>query len=280
MSRKEKKRKEKKRKEKKRKEKKRKEKKRKEKKRKEKKRKEKKRKEKKRKEKKKKRKEKKRKEKKRKEKKRKEKEKKRKERKEKKKKRKESESRKEKKRKESEQSDAGWSLDSPLGRLWVSCLAYADDIMVFARTEMTLSAEFGKIGLEVALVNCVSLPWSPSLEFIGNVFDFCGHSGKSAEHRQHEANGVIRLWAPILTNLSLPISERMNAFRVSVASSALWLSGCWTLTKTQSSKLGSWSARLLRRMGSCRRRPESSVVWISRSSVCCINTATLVTWRD
>ena len=30
----------------------------------------------------------------------------------------------------------------------------------------------------------------------------------------------------------------MNAFRVSVASSALWLSGCWALTKTQSSKLG------------------------------------------
>ena len=24
------------------------------------------------------------------------------------------------------QSDAGWSLDSPLGRLWVSCLAYAE----------------------------------------------------------------------------------------------------------------------------------------------------------
>ena len=64
----------------------------------------------------------------------------------------------------------------------------------------------------------------------------------------------------ILTNLSLPISERMNAFRVSVASSALWLSGCWTLTKTQSSKLGSWSARLLCRMVSCKRRPDESPV--------------------
>ena len=52
----------------------------------------------------------------------------------------------------------------------------------------------------------------------------------------------------------------MNAFRVSVASSALWLSGCWTLTKTQSSKLGSWSARLLCRMVSCRRRPDESLV--------------------
>ena len=110
------------------------------------------------------------------------------------------------------------------------------------------------------MVNGVSLSWSSSLEFIGNVFDLCGHSSKSAEHRQHKANGVFRRWAPILTNLSLPISERMNAFRVSVACSALWLPGCWTLTKTQSSKLGSWSARLLCRMVSCRRRPDESPV--------------------
>ena len=110
------------------------------------------------------------------------------------------------------------------------------------------------------MVNGVSLPWSPLLEFIGNVIDLCGRSGESAEHRQHKANGLFRRWAPIVTNLSLPISERMHAFRVSVASSALWLSGCWTLTKTQSSKLGSWSARLLCRMVSCRRTPDESPV--------------------
>ena len=77
-------------------------------------------------------------------------------------------------------------LSSPLGRLWVSCLAYADDILVFARSERALTqmigecrTEFGKIGLEVALdkktfwsssvdctggslvVNGVSLSWSP-----------------------------------------------------------------------------------------------------------------------
>ena len=72
--------------------------------------------------------------------------------------------------------------------------------------------------------------------------------------------GFFRRWAPILTNVSLPISERRNAFRVSVASSALWLSGCWTLTKTQSDKLGSWSARLLCRMVYCRRWPDESPV--------------------
>ena len=47
----------------------------------------------------------------------------------------------------------------------------------------------------------VCLTWSPTLEFIGNVFDLCGHSGRSAEHRQHKANGVFRRWAPLLTHL-------------------------------------------------------------------------------
>ena len=69
---------------------------------------------------------------------------------------------------------------------------------------------------------------------------------------------MFRRWAPLLTNQTLPIRERMKTLRVSVANSALWLAGCRTLTKTQSSKLGSWSARLLCRMVSCRRRPDES----------------------
>ena len=151
------------------------------------------------------------------------------------------------------QTDASWSLDTPLGRLWVSMISEC-------------CVELGNVRLEVALhnktfwpssedntgrtlvVNGVSLPWSPTLEFIGKVFDLCGH--KSAEHRQHKANGVFRRWAPLLTNLSLPNHERMQAFRISVAHSALYLAGCWrTLTKTQSSKLGS-----------CRRRPDETPV--------------------
>ena len=34
--------------------------------------------------------------------------------------------------------------------------------------------------------------------------------GKSAEHRQRKANGVLRRWAPLLLNLSLLLHERMN----------------------------------------------------------------------
>ena len=180
-------------------------------------------------------------------------------------------------------TDAGWSIDTPSGPLLIHCLAYADDVLVFARSESALvkmlcdcCVEFGNIGLEVALdkktfwtssvnssghslsVNGVFLPWSPSIEFIGCIFDLTGHSAKSGEHRQLKANGVFRRWALLLTNQTLPIRERMKAFRVSVANSALWLAGCWTLTKTQSSKLGSWSARLLCRMVSCRRRPDET----------------------
>ena len=188
-------------------------------------------------------------------------------------------------------TDAGWSIDTPSGPLLVHCLACADDVLVFARSESTLArmlceccVEFGNIGLEVApdkktfwfssknssghslLVNGVSLPWSLSLEFIGSVFDLGRHSGKSAEHRQLKANGVFRRWAPLLTNQSLLIRERMQAFRVSVAVSALLLAGCWTPTKTQSGKLGSWSARMLCRMVFCGRRPDETPVehWCRR----------------
>ena len=60
--------------------------------------------------------------------------------------------------------------------------------------------EFGNIALSSSedntgrslIVNGVFPSESSSLEFIGNVFDFCGQSGKSAEHRQHEANGMFR----------------------------------------------------------------------------------------
>ena len=87
------------------------------------------------------------------------------------------------------QTDAGWSIDTSSGPLLVHCLAYADDVWVFARSESALvrmlsdcCVEFGNIGLEVALdkktfwtssqncsghsllVNGVSLPWSPTIE--------------------------------------------------------------------------------------------------------------------
>ena len=97
------------------------------------------------------------------------------------------------------QTDAGWSLDTSLGPLWLSCLAYADDVLVFTKAEVDLTrmiseccVEFGNIGLEVALdkktfwssfvdntgrsliVNGVSLPWFSLLDFVGHVFDLCG----------------------------------------------------------------------------------------------------------
>ena len=56
------------------------------------------------------------------------------------------------------ETDAGWSIDTPSGPLWVPCLAYADDVVAFAKSELALTrmlsqscVEFGNIGLEVAL---------------------------------------------------------------------------------------------------------------------------------
>ena len=42
-------------------------------------------------------------------------------------------------------TDAGWSLDTALGPLWVSCLAYADDVLVFAKSELALSQSSGTL---------------------------------------------------------------------------------------------------------------------------------------
>ena len=210
-------------------------------------------------------------------------------------------------------TDADWSIDTPSGPLLIHCLAYADNVLVFPRSESALArmlcehcVEFGNIGLEVALdkktfwsssvnssghfllVNGVSLPWAPSLEIIGSVFDFGGHSGKSAEHRQLKANGVFRRWAPLLTNQSLPIRERMKAFRVSVATSALWLAGC--CGNSRKLRLASSARGLLSGCvewslaGECLTKPLSSIGAavterdtlspslsdsISRSNVCC-----------
>ena len=105
-------------------------------------------------------------------------------------------------------------------------------------------------GQHWSLPACLS--WSRTREFIGNVFR---PLWTSAEYRQHKANDVFRRWAPLLSHLSLPIHERMEAFRISVGSSVLWFVSCWTFTKTQTSKLGPWSARQLCRMVSGRRRP-------------------------
>ena len=38
------------------------------------------------------------------------------------------------------QTDAGWSIDTPSGPLLVHCLAYADDFLVFARSESALAS--------------------------------------------------------------------------------------------------------------------------------------------
>ena len=118
--------------------------------------------------------------------------------------------------------------------------------------------------------------WSRTREFIGNVFR---PLWTSAECRQHKANDVFRRWAPLLSDLSLPIQERMEAFRISVGSSVLWLVSCWTFTKTQTSKLGQLSARQLCRMVSGRRRPyELSVEHWTGSPAALLPATTSFCW--
>ena len=78
-----------------------------------------------------------------------------------------------------------------------------------------------------------------------------------------KASSVFCKWKPLLCNPNLSLKERMKAFRVSTLSSATWLSGCWTLSKSQEQMSESWCARLLSQMVGFKRNPneDSATFW-------------------
>ena len=70
--------------------------------------------------------------------------------------------------------------------------------------------------------------WELSLEFIGLVSEPGAHGGGAGRHRTKEASSVFCSLKPFPCNPLILLSERVKAYRVSVLSSATWLSGCWT----------------------------------------------------
>ena len=88
------------------------------------------------------------------------------------------------------QTDACWSIGTPSGPLWVSCLAYADDVVVFAKSELALTrmhseccVEFVNIGLEVALDKKTF--WSSSVNNTGRSLVVNGVSHLVSNARVH-----------------------------------------------------------------------------------------------
>ena len=170
----------------------------------------------------------------------------------------------------------GWTCDE----LHLSCLGYADDILLFARSKEDLEAmiadcceAFGAAGLEVGLekthwsssidladekihVRGQEIQWERTLEFIGSMTEPCGHNGCSFRHRMKKATAVFQRWKGMLCNQHLSVTKRVVAFRASVIPSATWLSGCWTLTAKQEATFSAWGARMLSQITGHRFRRE------------------------
>ena len=153
----------------------------------------------------------------------------------------------------------GWSFD----QLLMTCLAYADDVLLFAvsleklsRMFNDCSASFERTGL---VVGAQKTHWSSTvvsdgvrmragghdvlreraLTFVCCELEPSGHSGAALAHRMGKADSVLSAWRPILLNPDIPLRAKIPAFSVSVANSLLWQAGIWTLTEAGLSKLGS-----------------------------------------
>ena len=173
----------------------------------------------------------------------------------------------------------GWALDQVL----MTCLAYADDVLLFADSLEKLECmfndccvSFDRAGLTVGAEKthwsstAVSLGvsmragehdvlWERTLTFVGCELEPSGHSGAALAHRIVKANGVFSAWRSILLNPKIPLRTRAAAFGISVVSSLLWQAGNWTLTESELSKLGSWGARKLFALSCKKRNPSHSI---------------------
>ena len=162
----------------------------------------------------------------------------------------------------------------------LSCLGYADDVLLFSGSKASLEAvmeeccvKFGEAGLEVGLdkshwssstamdgetlaVRGQSREWERKLEFLGSVIEPGAHIGGAVRHRTQKASSVFCKWQPLLCNPNVPLKERVKAFGAITLSSATWLSGCWTLSKQQEQASESWCARLLSQMVGFKRDPH------------------------
>ena len=126
----------------------------------------------------------------------------------------------------------------------MTCLAYADDVLLFADSLEKLvcmfndcCASFERAGLAVGAEKTVVLNgmlmragehdvlWERTFTFVGCELEPSGHSGAALAHRIVKANGVFSAWRPILLNPNIPLRARAEAFGISVASSLLWQAG-------------------------------------------------------
>ena len=85
--------------------------------------------------------------------------------------------------------------------------------------------------------------WEQVLVFVGMAPDLSGSSWASVRHRLNQGTASMRKWAPIFKSKCVNGGRKIHLLIMSVWASVLWGSALWTLTKTMTSAIGSWSAR-------------------------------------
>ena len=173
----------------------------------------------------------------------------------------------------------GWSIDG----IWVSCLCYADDIVLIARSPVILArmcdeliAEFRAVGLGVGaekthwtstppqpgavlVVDGCSVEWESSLTYVGTVIDMTGNSGPALAYRMAAGSRKLEQWREILLAKWLPMRRRADLAQAVVWSAVLWCAQTWHTTAAQRAKLDSWGARVFARMQGCRRGAQEEI---------------------
>ena len=167
---------------------------------------------------------------------------------------------------------SGWCLDS----FSLTAVCFADDIVLSSGSKKDLEkmldevlCAFAVVCLAVGAEKChwtswpacrqsslkiagAKLPWEQSITFVGGILCLSGNDGLAMEHRLAQAEKNYFRWAAVLKS-DAPLRRRLELLSENVFSSALWLSETWVLTKKQQSRLGSWGARMVARVGNLQR---------------------------
>ena len=173
----------------------------------------------------------------------------------------------------------GFKIDS----WWLPSLAYADDIILLARSKAALeymiveaSEAFAEVGLEVghAKTNWSSCPpapgtmltagpvqvqWAKTLRFVGVEIDLQGNSASAITHRMAQAQSTYGRWHSILLCPWIAPTRRCFLLIISVWNSFLWGAACWHPTKAMRNKLSSWGARTMATVAGTRRSPTEDI---------------------
>jgi hypothetical protein len=175
--------------------------------------------------------------------------------------------------------NVGFKMDS----WWLPSLAYADDIILLARSKGALERmivevgeAFAEVGLSIghAKTNWSSCPpapgstlqagpvqvqWAKTLTYVGVELCLQGVSANAITHRMAQAQNTYGRWRSLLLCPWVSPARRCLLLTRSVWSSLLWGAACWHPTMAIRRKLSSWGARMMATVAGTRRAPTEVI---------------------